>query len=261
VVQLIGRGLIAVALAALTSVTPAVAGTAKQEQVVDTVRAMLTTDIGLPLPDSVNVYIYDTREKFRQGLIDEAWVNPQGVDELAAFAVGLARPGRVLLNGRAARGQQEWVRLVAHELTHVAQFHLAGGEGRAEQWLAEGMAEHVAYQVLERLGRGTLAEHRAVARAGARNQTAFARARLDLQTLGSPRGFTLRHQREGSVETYHLAFLMVDYLIEREGFGQVVNYLGRLKSEARAPAFRAAFKQSIEEFEGEVLLHMQQSLD
>jgi hypothetical protein len=258
-VQLIG--LVAVALVALlTATTPAVAGT-KQEQVVDTVRAMLTKDIGLPLPESVNVFIYDSREKFRQGLIDEAWVSPQGVDELAAFAVGLARPGRVLLNGRAARGQQEWVRLVAHELTHVAQFHLAGGEGRAEQWLAEGMAEHVAYQVLERLGRGTLAEHRAVAREGARNQAAFARARLDLQSLGSPRGFTLRHQREGSVETYHLAFLMVDYLIEREGFPQVVNYLGRLKSQDRASAFRVAFKQSIEEFEGEVLLHMQQALD
>ena len=55
------------------------------------------------------------------------------------------------LRGRLAGGGSEWLRLIAHELTHVSQFELAGGEGRAEQWLAEGMAEHVAFQVLERL--------------------------------------------------------------------------------------------------------------
>jgi hypothetical protein len=229
---------------------------------VETVKTILTRDIGVPLPENVRVFIYDSREKFRQGLIDEAWVSPQGVDELAGFAVGLARPGRVLLNARAAKARVEWLRLVAHELTHVAQFQLAGGEGRAEQWLAEGMAEHVAYQVLEHLGVGaTLAEYRDAAARRARNQAAFARARLDLQGLGTPRGFTLRHQKEGSVETYHLAFLMVDYLIEREGFAQLVSYFQRLPSVHRTQAFRTAFGQSIEEFEAEVLLHLQQSLD
>jgi hypothetical protein len=247
------------ALICLGAATTAHAGA---REAVDTVKTIITQDIGLPLPASVGVFIYDSREKFRQGLIDDAWVSPQGVEELAAFAVGLARPGRVLLNARAAKARVEWLRLVAHELTHVAQFELAGDEGRAEQWLAEGMSEHVAYQVLERMGVGaTLAQHRMEAARRARNQTAFARARLDLETLGTPRGFTLRHQKEGSVETYHLAFLMVDYLIEREGFPQLIYYLGRLSYEHRTRAFRVAFGQSLEEFEAEVLLHLQQSLE
>jgi hypothetical protein len=250
-----------VALVSLLIVTFAHAGPAHMESV-ELVKTVLTRDIGLPLPATVGVYIYDSRDKFRQGLIDEAWVSPQGVDELAGFAVGLARPGRVLLNSRAAKARVEWLRLVAHELTHVAQFQLAGDEGRAEQWLAEGMSEHVAYQVLERLGVGvSLAQHRDAAARRARNQAAFARARLDLHTLGTPRGFTLRHQKEGSVETYHLAFLMVDYLIQREGFHQLVAYFDRLNTQHRAMAFRTAFGQSVEEFEAEVLLHLQQSLE
>lgn len=250
-----------VALALFLAATAAHAGP-KHMEAVERVKTVLTRDIGLPLPANVGVFIYDSREAFRQGLIDEAWVSPQGVDELAGFAVGLARPGRVLLNSRAARAQVEWLRLVAHELTHVAQFDLAGDEGRAEQWLAEGMAEHVAYQVLERLGVGaTLAEHRAEAAIRARNQAAFARARLDLQSLGTPRGFTLRHQKEGSIETYHLAFLMVDYLIERDGFPQLVSYFRRLSSEHRASAFQTAFGQSLEEFEAEVLMQLQSFLD
>ena len=38
-----------------------------------------------------------------------------------------------------------------------SQIELAQGEGRAEQWLAEGMAEWVAFTVLDRLGLDTLA--------------------------------------------------------------------------------------------------------
>ena len=249
------------ALASLLAASVAHAGPSHMETV-ELVKTILTRDVGLPLPANVGVFIYDSREKFRQGLIDEAWVSPQGVEELAGFAVGLARPGRVLLNSRAAKARVEWLRLVAHELTHVAQFQLAGGEGRAEQWLAEGMSEHVAYQVLERLGAGvSLAQHRDAAARRARNQAAFARARLDLHTLGTARGFTLRHQKEGSVETYHLAFLMVDYLIAREGFQQLVAYFDRLSTQHRETAFRTAFGQSITEFESEVLLHLQQSLE
>src|SRR2546427_9381905 len=183
------------------------------ERVVD----VLTHDLGLPLPAGTRVHVYATREAFRRGLVQDAAMGEEGADELAAFAIGMARPGRALLNGRLADGSSEWLRLVAHELTHVSQFELAGGEGRAEQWLAEGMAEHVAFQALERLGGGSLATHRRLALVRVRKQPAFAHGRLDLTTLGSPRDFTLRHPPEGSVETYHLTFLLADYLIERHG--------------------------------------------
>jgi hypothetical protein len=221
---------------------------------------ILTQDLGLPLPAGTRVHIYTTREAFRRGLVKDAAMGEEGADELAAFAIGIARPGRVLLNGRLAGGGSEWLRLVAHELTHVAQFELAGGEGRAEQWLAEGMAEHVAFQALERLDEGSLAMHRRVALVRVQRQPAFAHGRLDLSTLGSPRDFTLRHQREGSVETYHLTFLLADYLIEQHGFGAMGDYFARLKRQPSQAAFRSAFGYSIAAFETQALAHLQAAL-
>ena len=224
---------------------------------IDRVVEVLTRDIGLPLPAGTRVHVYTTRDAFRRGLVKDAAMGEEGADELAAFAIGIARPGRVLLNGRLAGGGREWLRLIAHELTHVSQFELAGGEGRAEQWLAEGTAEHVAFQVLERLDAGSLDLHRRLALVRVQRQPAFAHGRLDLSTLGSPRDFTLRHQREGSVETYHLTFLLADYLVERHGFDKVVEYFQRLKRQSSAAAFRSAFGYSIATFESQALAQLQ----
>ena len=223
------------------------------ERVVD----VLTRGLGLPLPEGTRVHVYATREAFRRGLVQDAAMGEEGADELAAFAIGMARPGRALLNGRLADGSSEWLRLVAHELTHVSQFELAGGEGRAEQWLAEGMAEHVAFQALERLGGGSLATHRRLALVRVRKQPAFAHGRLDLTTLGSPRDFTLRHQREGSVETYHLSFLLADYLIQEHGFAKMVEYFGRLRRQSSEAAFTAAFGENLAAFETNALTCLQ----
>lgn len=217
-------------------------------------------DIGLPLPANTRVYIYSSRQAFRKGIVEDAHLSPDGADELASFAVGLARPGRVLLNGRLSDAGSEWVRLLAHELTHVAQFRLAGGEGRADQWLAEGVAEHVAFQTLERMGVGSLERQRKVALRRARGQAAVAQSRLDLATLGSPRQFTLRHQREGSTATYHLTFLLADYLVQRNGFDKIVQYFARLRTRSSAAAFAMTFGQTLAGFEGEVLPYLKRAM-
>jgi hypothetical protein len=217
-------------------------------------------ELGLQLPSRTRVYIYASRHAFRRGIVEDASLSADGADELASFAVGLARPGRVLLNGRLADSGNEWLRLVAHELAHVAQFELAGGEGRADQWLAEGMAEHVAFQVLERMGVGSLERHRRLALRRARGQAAVAQSRLDLATLGSPRQFTLRHQREGSTATYHLTFLLADYLVQRDGFDKVVQYFGRLRRRSSAAAFAATFGQTLQDFEREVLPYLKRAM-
>ena len=216
-------------------------------------------ELKLPLP-ATRIYIYSSRQAFRRGIVEDANLSPDGADELAGFAVGLARPGRVLLNGRLADSGTEWLRLVAHELTHVAQFQLAGGEGRADQWLAEGVAEHVAFQALERMGLNSLERQRMVALRRARGQAAVMQSRLDLATLGSPRQFTLRHQREGSTATYHLTFLLADYLIQHHGFDKVVQYFGRLRGRSAAAAFAVTFGQTLQEFEREVLPHLKRAM-
>ena len=219
------------------------------------IAAILVKDLKLPVPDQVTVYVYASRDVFQQGLIEDAQISPVRAAELSDFAIGVGKRRQLLFNDEAYdhRGR-EWLRLVAHELTHVSQIEMAQGEGRAEQWLAEGMAEWVAFTVLERLGLDTMERRRAVATAGIRSHAALAAARLDLQTLGSPRGFTVRHLREGSLPTYQLAFLMSDYLITRDGLDKVADYYKLFaQKQARFDNFREAFGQSLGDFEREVL--------
>jgi hypothetical protein len=210
------------------------------------------------MPSAFTAYVYSGREGFERGLVADAHVSPIRAAELSEFAVGIGKRRQLLLNdeGGTAHGR-EWFRLIAHELAHVSQIELAQGEGRAEQWLAEGMAEWVAFNVLERLSLDTVVHRRAMATAGIRNHAALVAARLDLETLGNPRGFTVRHLREGSLPTYQLAFLMADYLIARDGFPRVVAYFRSFeRKQDRHSNFRDTFGQSLEQFELEVLAHL-----
>ena len=228
------------------------------EDAIRGISAILARDLALPLPHTFTAYVYSDRHGFERGLIDDANVAPVRAAELSEFAVGIGKRRQLLLNdeGGAARGR-EWYRLIAHELAHVSQIELAGGEGRAEQWLAEGMAEWVAFNVLERLDLDTVANRRKLATTGIRNHAALVAARLDLETLGNPRGFTVRHLREGSLPTYQLAFLMADYLITRDGAPRVVAYFRSFeRRQDRHANFRDTFGQSLEHFELEVLAHL-----
>lgn len=228
------------------------------ERAVQGIAAILAKDLRMPMPDKVTVYVYSSRQVFEQGLVRDAHVSPVRAAELSDFAIGVGRRRQLLFNDEAYdhRGR-EWLRLIAHELAHVSQIELAQGEGRAEQWLAEGMAEWIAFSVLERLGLDTVQHRRAIAAAGIRTHAALVAAKLDLDTLGTPRGFTVRHLKEGSLPTYQLAFLMADYLITRDGFDRTVQYFkGFSHGGGRRETFRSAFNQSLEQFEDEVLAHL-----
>jgi hypothetical protein len=231
---------------------------ATNEDAIRGIAAILVRDLNLPMPTTFTAYVYSGRQGFERGLIDDANVSPVRAAELSEFAVGIGKRRQLLLNdeGGTSRGR-EWFRLIAHELAHVSQIELAQGEGRAEQWLAEGMAEWTAFNVLERLGLDTVVNRRGMAVAGIRNHAALVAARLDLETLGHPRGFTVRHLREGSLPTYQLAFLMADYLITRDGFPRVVAYFSSFeRRQDRHANFRGTFGQSLDQFELEVLAHL-----
>ena len=222
------------------------------------IAAILARDLGLPVPSRFTVFLYNSAKSFERGLVQDGDVSPARAAELADFAIGVGRRRQLLLNEEGAdTSRREWLRLIAHEMTHVCQIELAEGEGRAAQWLAEGMAEWVAFTVLERLHLDTVPNRREIARRGIRNHAALISARLDLATLGTPRGFTVRHLREGSVPTYQLAFLMTDYLIEQHGFGRVVEYIRSFgTSQTPRENFERVFGITLDDFEREILVHL-----
>jgi len=221
------------------------------EAVVRGVATILARDLGLPVPAHLTVYIYSSRAVFERGLISDGRLPVVRAAELGEFAIGVGRRRQLLLHdhGGPPAGRQ-WVGLVAHELTHVAQIELAQGEGRAEQWLAEGMAEWAACSVLERLGLDALVERRAAAIGHVRDHPAMLDGRLDLDALGTPQGFAVRP------EIYQLSFLMTDYLIRRHGFESLPGYFRMLATgHGRYASFQLAFGQTLEEFEAEILRH------
>ena len=103
------------------------------ERAVQGIAALLVRDLKLPMPERVTVFVYSTRQVFEQGLIRDAHVSPVRAAELSDFAIGVGRRRQLLFNDEAYdhRGR-EWLRLIAHELTHVSQIELVQGEGRAE---------------------------------------------------------------------------------------------------------------------------------
>lgn len=227
------------------------------EQAVRGVAAILARDLRLPVPPRMTLYVYSSRQIFEEGLVQDGRVSRLRAAELSDFAAGIGKHRQLLLHHDGAVSSADWLRLLAHEMTHVAQFELTRGEGRAEQWLAEGMAEWAAFHVLERLRLDTLLRRRAAAVQGVRRHPALAEGRLDLETLGSPQGFTRRHLRDGSQQTYQLAFLLADQLIRRDGFDRLVEYFRTCGTRVdRRESFVAIFKQSLHEFEQEALAHL-----
>jgi hypothetical protein len=220
---------------------------------------ILRTDLGLPLPARITARLYDGRARFEQGLVTHAAVPAARAAELAQFAVGATIPGSLLLVAPARSGAPsiEWPRLIAHELTHLAQLELAGVEAGPAQWLAEGMAEWVAYETLGRLGLVGAEAHLAIARAAALEYVRRTGG-LDLDALATAEGFLAGHQRAGTLRTYRLALHLADTLVKTHGLAALVGYFRAFRVSGDPDVnFAACFGRPVEAFEGAALARLQ----
>jgi hypothetical protein len=227
---------------------------ATYEGTVRRIAHVMSHDLNLPLPGRITLHLYESPKRLAEGLVEELGVAPLLASQLSDFAAGLTVDQHLLLlEPESRRGAREWLRLVAHEMAHVSQAQLAGRQGRTEQWLAEGMADWVAYSVLDRLGVCPLAEERSLILRAARHDLAGATRALDLEALGEPRGFLDVTRRDGAA-TYRLAFLLTDGLIERHGFPRVVDYFRAARRPAdRDESFTRAFGETPRDFARDLL--------
>lgn len=227
------------------------------EATVHRIAYVLRHELRVPVPSRFAVHLYDSTERFAEGLVLDAAVAPGVAAQLAEFAMGVAVPHNFLLRASAgdlARGP-EAIRLVSHELAHLGQIELAGERGPVH-WLAEGMAEWAAYAVLERLGIATMASHR-MAIVPDVNARLRGDPHLELAAMATPGGFLATHRRRGTIATYHLAFTLADYLVARHGFPALLEYFRAFRrSDDAAANFRLAFGQDVAAFEREALLYL-----
>jgi hypothetical protein len=119
--------------------------------------------LGLPFPEETTVRVYVNQATFAAGLVqDDSHVSDEAWDR-ARVAVAVASPRGLFLRGDVMNSMRllDRVGVIAHELAHVSQMEMRrGGRGIPAQWIREGHADWVKYQVLDLLGIRTYPESR-----------------------------------------------------------------------------------------------------
>jgi hypothetical protein len=235
------------------------------EEAVHTITRIMVRDLDIPLSGPLTVFVYPTREAYADGLVNAGGLVPDQAARIAEYSIAVTEHGRLFINDEDMRNlpRSVWLAMIAHELVHHAQYQLSGGRrGRSEQWLREGMADWVACQVLERLGRTTFRhEHDLALREIIGAWPELARKPLDLVELGRPRGWEARHLEPDGHLVYRLAFLLTDDLIREHGWSRLLDYFRAFsESEERFDEFRRAFGESLEQFGAGALARVRHDL-
>jgi hypothetical protein len=200
------------------------------QDAVHAIISVMTDDLQLPVPPtSMTLYFYPYREAFAQGLTDQFNTEPALARTIAKTALGRLRQTeagkRFLVNDEILRGLgwPERVHVLAHELTHIVQYELAGGRLIGELWLIEGFADWVGYRVLEVLGLDTVSRRKALNIAQIRQQPEL----TPLSQMITVQEWQALNARYGSAIPYAQAFLATDLLIEQQGLAAVLEYFRR----------------------------------
>ncbi len=228
---------------------PCTAADRQYPQVLREIEAVMHGQLGLP-DFRAELVMCPDRISLEAGLVADG-LDPVYARRVARTLDLVSRSGTVLANRSRLEGLEwaERIRVLAHELTHVAEHALAGERLNAsDQWLREGLAEWVSWKVLEsqRLASPPTALGRAVF------AVRLARTEGDLPPLAAlvtSRQWVEAREQGGDVPIYQQAFIAVDMLIADHGFGAVIDYFRLFgRSEDRLEVFSRAFGESWEAF-------------
>jgi hypothetical protein len=238
-----------------TGALPAPAAIKDYPEALATAVAVMNNAFGLDARH-VTLYLYESRRAFERGLIEAGDISPAVAEATVQYARAIGTRGKILVNAEELT-HATWpdrLRLLAHELTHVAQFSLSGGiRSNSDQWLREGYADWVSFQLVERLGldRYTRLRHDLAVRLD------LARRRRPLPSITELASFrewdAIRDQRGGTV-TYGVAFFAVEHLLRTRGPEAVATYFRLFaESQDRLANFRIAFGVDFDDFERDFL--------
>jgi len=260
------------------AVAPPPYGNKDYAQTLAAIASVMSRDFKLPVVD-VSVTVYQSQVSYESGVVAEAVRDrerlqqrlgsgaklpseAESVDSARRLAVSSAAVGnyrKVFLDGSRASKLRwhEWVRLLAHELTHSAQRELINGRpSSADQWLREGFAEWVGYKVADKFG----AENFAKSRQSVIDLIATARSYQTfpgLNQLARNSGWVTWLRTLGRAGTYGQALIAVDVLIEQKGIEAMVDYFrlfGKLNN--REKNFSIAFGEALSSFDERFNRHL-----
>jgi hypothetical protein len=233
---------------------PGVRPVARLDQISDyrtaavTVTSVISRDLGFP-SFPVTFRLYPDRNAFERALLASGY--DPGLARATARTMVAVGGHRAVLVNEAKLTNMEWpdrVAMLAHELGHSLQYEIGGGRrGASDQWLREGFAEWLSVRVVEELGHPLMD---AIRRHRQRELRAIGRSKTPrLEELVTFPQWVQAGQRQGAA-AYALAFLAVDFILERHGADAVLDYFKRFAtSEDRAGNFREAFGEDLESFQ------------
>ena len=263
----------------LDSSKPPSVGTKDYAAAVAAIMFVMVRDFGLPVIDGGSVTLYPSQTSYEAGVVahstenierlrkqlgprakpvnESAVVSAATITAVGSNAVGMYK--KVLVNEwRVIKySWPEWVRVLAHELTHTATIELFDGRlALPDQWLNEGFAEWVGYKVVESFG----SQHFAVSRKLALDSIATATTYQTFPALGqlarNPDWITWSRTL-GRAATYGQAFIAVDFLIKEKGISSVIEYYRLFKKlNNRERNFATAFGESVSGFDGRFSEHL-----
>jgi len=226
------------------------------QDAIDTIVSVMSEDLQIPVPKtSFTLYFYAHPEAFAQGLTEKFNTNPAVAREIAKSALGRirqTREGKQLLVNEEILEYLRWpdrIHVLAHELTHVLQYELAGGRLAGDLWLIEGFADWVASRVLEALGLDTFSRRKdqKIAQVRRENRPPSLPPLSQMATVQDWDALSARH---GGAMAYGQAFLATDFLIQQHGLASVIEYFRRVSHAVdRLQHFQAIFGEELSDFE------------
>lgn len=218
----------------------------------DAILRVMTGRHGLPVPPNATLEVYTDRKDFEYALIDHLGMSPSVARTTAGFAKAAVGARRILVNETEMLtiAWPERLLTLAHEMVHLIQSDLAGERPlNRYQWLIEGHAEWIAFQVMDSLGVEALAKARARMRADVR--TVRREDRLPALALldSLPEWIAVRKER-GFNATYPYAFVVMEFLVARHTQAPVTAWFGRFRTSADPAAnFHAVFGEDLASFQ------------
>jgi len=234
------------------------------QDAVDTIVSVMAEDLQIPVPEtSFTLYFYSHREAFAQGLTERFNTDPVVAREIAASALGRIRQtheGKQLLVNEEILEYLQWpdrIHVLAHELTHIIQYELAGGRLAGDLWLIEGFADWVACRVLEALGLDTFSRRKHQKMAQFRRE----HTPPSLSQMATVQDWDALSARHGGAIAYGRAFLATDLLIQQHGLASVIEYFRHVKhASSRRQHFRAIFGEELSAFERDFSAYLERLL-
>ena len=269
-------------LLTISSTSDAVAsplyGSQDYAQTLAAIASVMFRDFKLPVVD-VSVIVYPSKVSYESGVVAEAVQDRERMQQrlgsgaklpseaefvdsarrLAVSSTAVGNYRKVMLdNSRASKLHwNEWVKLLAHELTHSAERELINGRpSSADQWLREGFAEWVGYKVADKFG----AENFSKSRQNVLDLIATARSYQTfpgLNQLARNTDWITWLRTLGRPGTYGQALIAVDILIEQKGVEAMVDYFRLFaKVNNREKNFFSAFGETLSIFDERFNKHL-----